>query len=67
MGSNSKELSFLQLRRCKLCMRTHYLSGPNMQQIKEANGTVVRNVCTLAHTARVLPYPHTWIRPYLLL
>jgi hypothetical protein len=48
-------------------MRDHDLSDPNMQEIKEANGTVVQNVCTLARTARVSRYPHTWIRPYLLL
>jgi hypothetical protein len=44
-------------------MRTHDLSGPNMQEIKEANGPVAQNVCTLAHTARASRYPHTWTTP----
>ena len=39
-------------------MRTHDFSDPNMQEIKEASGTVVQNVCTLAPTARVSRYPH---------
>jgi hypothetical protein len=59
-GTKSRKNVHLRQRRCELCMRTHTddLSGD-----KEANGTVVRNVCTLAHNARVFRYPHTWIRP----
>lgn len=34
-----------------------YLSGPKLRDIEEANGTTVKNVFTLARTARVSRYP----------